>query len=95
MSDLKETSINYLNLDEVATFCSSEKKWINKILALYQKHPDKVQIVHYPENNGGMIYARIPKKWIKVAPPRQVNYTEEQKAAMAERLAAAREKKGE
>jgi hypothetical protein len=93
MSDLKETCVNYLNVDEHATFCSSEKKWINKILALHQKHPDKVQIVHYPEDNGGMIYAHLPKKWIKVAPPRQLNYTEEQKAAMVERLAAAREKR--
>lgn len=95
MSDLKETSVNYLNVDEHATFCSSEKKWINKILALREKHPDKVQIVHYPEDNGGMLYAHIPKRWIKVTPPRQVNYTEEQKAAMVERLAVAREKKGD
>jgi hypothetical protein len=94
MSDLKETSINYLNVDEAATFCSSEKKWINKILALHQKHPEQVQIVHYPEDNGGMIYAHLPKKWIKVTPPRQLNYTEEQKAAMVERLAAARSKNG-
>ena len=91
--DHKETAINYLNIDEYATFCSSEKKWINKILALHEKHPDKVEIKHYPENNGGMIYAHIPKKWIKVSPPRQVNYTDEQKAAMAERLAAARGRK--
>jgi hypothetical protein len=82
-------------VDEQATFCSSEKKWINKILALHEKHPDKVKIVHYPENNGGMIYVHLPKKWIKVAPPPTRNYTDEQKAAMAERLAAAREKKGE
>ena len=95
MSDLKETSVNCLNVDDYATFCSSEKKWINKILNLHQKHPDKVQILHYPEDNGGMIYAHIPKKWLKVAPPPVRNYTEEQKAAMAERLAAAREKKGE
>ena len=93
--DFKETSINYLNVDEQATFCSSEKKWINKILALHEKYPDKVQIKYYPEDNSGMLYAHIPKNWLKVSPPRQVNYTEEQKAAMAERLAAAREKKGE
>ena len=93
--DYKETAINYLNVDEVATFCSSEKKWINKILTLHAKHPDKVQIKYYPEDNDGMIYAFVPKKWIKIAPPPVRNYTDEQKAAMAERLAAAREKKGE
>ena len=95
MSDLKETSVNCLNVDDYATFCSSEKKWTNKILNLHQKYPEKVQILHHPEDNGGMIYAHIPKKWLKVAPPPVRNYTEEQRAAMAERLAAAREKKGE
>ena len=93
--DFKETAINYLNVDEWAAVCSSEKKWVNKILDLREKYPDQVQIKHYPEDNMGMIYAYVPKKWVKVAPTRKVNYTDEQKAAMAERLAAAREKKGE
>ena len=95
MSDFKETCVNYLNVDEYATFCSSEKKWINKILALHEKYPDKVKIIRKPEDNGGMIYTHIPKSYIKISPPRQINYTEEQRAAMAERLATAREKKGE
>lgn len=91
----KETCINYISEDSYAVFCSSETKWINKILKLYDEHPDDVKIIYHPEDNHGMIYAHIPKNFIKVSPPRQVNYTDEQRAAMAERLAAAREKKGE
>lgn len=93
MADPKETCINYVAEDDTATFCSSEQKWINKIIKLHGQHPDEVEIIYLPEDNYGMLYAEIPKKWLKVSPPRQVNYTDEQKAAMAERLAAAREKK--
>ena len=93
MAELKDTCVSYTNEDEHAFFSSSETKWINKITKLQQEHPDKVKIVYTPEENHGMIYAHIPKSWFKISPPRQVNYTDEQRAAMAERLAAAREKK--
>jgi hypothetical protein len=92
---MKETCVSYVGEDATATFCSSEAKWINRILKLQSKHPDKVKIIHRPEDNHGMIYAELPKKWLKISPPRQTNYTDEQKAAMVERLAAARERKGE
>lgn len=92
MADLKETCISYIEDEKTATFCSSERKWINKIIKLQSQHPNEVKIIHTPENNYGMIYAEVPKNWIKVSPPRQVNYTDEQRAAMAERLAAARNK---
>lgn len=95
MTDFKETSINSLNVDDHATFCSSESKWINKINKLKEQYPDKVDIIRAPEDNHGMLYAHIPKSWFKISPPRQVNYTDEQRAAMAERLAAARNKKAE
>ena len=29
MADLKETCFNYIEGDKTATFCSSERKWIN------------------------------------------------------------------
>ena len=95
MAEIKETCINATNEDKCATFCSSETKWINKILKLREKHPGDVKIMSNPEDNWGVIVAQVPKSWMKVSPPRQTNYTDEQKAAMAERLAAAREKKAE
>ncbi|MGN5455180.1 MAG: hypothetical protein ACI4XN_04275 [Candidatus Kurthia intestinigallinarum] len=90
---MAETAIDYLSENDHATFCSNEIKWINKIKKLADANPDKVDILYYPEDNQGYILAHVPKSWLKVSPPRQVNYTEEQRAAMAERLAAAREKK--
>ena len=93
MADPKETSFDYLGADTHATFCSSETKYINKILKLKESYPDDVTIQAYPEKNHGMIVALIPKSWLKVAPPRKREMTEEQRAAAAERLSAARAKR--
>ena len=90
MSDLKETCLNHIDSDKYITFCSSERKWINKILKLHEQYPDEVDIIRTVEDNDGMLYVHLPTNWLKISPPRQVNYTEEQRAAMAERLAAAR-----
>lgn len=90
---MKETCFSYTVEDDYAVFSSSETKWINKILKLQQEYPNDVKVIYHPDDNHGMLYAHIPKKYLKISPPRQMNYTDEQKAAMAERLAAAREKK--
>lgn len=86
MTDFKETAIGYLDVDDCATFSSSERKWINKILKYAESHPNDVRISCYPEDNFGELVAYIPKNWLKISPPRTVNYTEEQRAAMAERM---------
>ena len=95
MSDFKETCVSYTSPDETLSFSSSEKKWINKIIKLHEQRPNDVRIICGPEDNDGMIYAMLPKSWLKISPPRQVNFTDEQRAAMADRLAAARDKRGE
>lgn len=95
MADLKETCITYVGEDKTAIFCSSERKWINKILKLHEQRPNEINIIYRPEDNFGMLYAEIPKNFIKISPPRQVNYTDEQKSVMAERLATARKNKYE
>lgn len=93
MAEVKETNIDIVNTETQATVSSSELKQINKIKKLHESHPEEVKIVITPEDNYGVIVAKMPKSYIKISPPRKVNYTEEQKAAMAERLAAARSNK--
>lgn len=93
MADFKETCIEYLNVDNNATFCSSESKWINKILKLKEEHPDEVDIQVYPEDNQGMIVAHVPKSWMRLSPPRTREMTDEQRKAAAERMAHARAKR--
>ena len=90
---MKETVMGYIDTDDYASFTSAEKKWINKILKLKAEHPDEVDIKAYPENNQGYIYAHLPKKWIKISPPRQVS--EEQRLAAAERFKAMRNQNNE
>lgn len=94
MADLKETVFECVDVDKQATFCSGERKWINKILRLKEKRPNEVEIVCMPEDNEGIILAHVPKSWLKVSPPKKVEYSEEQRAAAAERLAEARKKRG-
>ena len=86
MSDFKETCVEYIDIDNYATFCSSERKWINKITKYVTSHPDEVQMVRTPEDNCGVIYAHIPKSWLKINPPKKMNLTDEQKAERTERM---------
>lgn len=93
MSDLsnyeRETIINYSYGDDVASVYTFDRKLQNKLNKLIGARSD-ISIVAQEEE---WVEYEVPKSWIKVSPPRQVNYTDEQKAAMAERLAAARERK--
>ena len=91
MADLIETSIEYVTIDNYATFCSGERKWITKINKLQEQYPNEVQIIIPPENNGGIVLAHIPKSWLKVSPPKKVNMTEERKQQLAENLKRVRE----
>ena len=93
MADFKETCVDYLDVDDHAVFCSAERKWVNKILKLKEEYPDDVKITAHPDGNDGIIVANIPKTWLKISPPRQREYTDEQREAMSKRLAEAREKR--
>ena len=92
MSDLsnyeKETVINYNNEESTAQVFTYHCALQNKLNKLVGVNPD---ILVLRRGDAWTEYI-VPKTWIKVSPPRQVNYTDEQRAAMAERLAAARSK---
>lgn len=92
MPEIKETCVDYLDVDNHAVFSSAERKWINKILKLKESHPNDVAVRHHPDQNDGIIVADIPKSWLKISPPRNVTYTDEQRAAIAERMASAKKK---
>ena len=92
MSDLtnyeKETIINYNNEESTAQVFTYHRALQNKLNKLIGVNPDILVLRRGDEWTEYI----VPKTWIKVSPPRQVNYTDEQRAAMAERLAAARSK---
>ena len=93
MSNIKETSYNHLSdtgqPEPYGIFCSSERKWITKIEKYAESHPDEVVIRN--KNEDGSVVAQVPKSWFKLSPPKKMNYSEEQKAALRERLASGRQ----
>ncbi len=85
-----ETCFEYIDKED-AYFSSDERKWITRIRKLAERFPDKVIILKQPEENDGCIYARLPQDFMKIAPKRVVNFTDEQIAMLTERLKLARE----
>ena len=84
----KETVIVFNEAEPEASVYTCNRRLQNKLNKLVGNNQD-ISVRDKDEESTTYI---VPKKWIKVAPPRQVNYTDEQRAAMAERLAAARGK---
>ena len=92
MDSLIDNTYEWFTGDNVAIVTFSQKKWINKMRKYAEEYPEEVQIV--VENEDGSIVGRVPVTWFKMSPPRKGReFTEEEKAATAERLALARKKK--
>lgn len=87
----RETIITYNNEEGTATVYTYHKALQNKLNKLVGTNKD----ISIERQDDESITYIVPKRWIKVQPPRQMNYTDEQKAAMAARLAAMREKQSD
>ena len=82
----QETIINYNNEEKTASVFTYDKSLIRKLDKRLSEMPD-MKLIRRGED---FAEYSLPKKWIKVAFPRQ--YSDEQRAKMAERMKAAREK---
>lgn len=82
----QETIINYNNEEKTASVFTYDKSLIRKLDKRLPEMPD-MKLIRRGED---FAEYSLPKKWIKVAFPRQ--YSDEQRAEMAERMKAAREK---
>lgn len=80
-----ETCFNYCD-PKTAFFSSDERKWINKIHKLKEKHPDEIEIIAEPKDNDGCIYCRLPVTWLRVQPKIKRELSEEEKEAFIERM---------
>lgn len=85
----RETIINFNEAETTASVYTFNRSLQSKLNKLLSSNPD-ISLKYSDEERAEYI---VPKKWIKVGPPRQVNLTDEQRAAAAERLSAARSKK--
>ena len=82
----QETIINYNNEEKTAFIFTYDKSLIRKLDKRLAEMSD-MKLIRRGED---FAEYSLPKKWIKVAFPRQ--YSDEQRAEMAERMKAAREK---
>lgn len=92
MADIRETSYVQTAEESTAVITTNEFAQINRIMRLKDKHPDEVEVMYRPEDNYGVLMARIPKKWFRINPPKVMNYTEEQRAMLGESLKARRQR---
>lgn len=93
MIKLVETAIERVQGTDYCTVFTAEKKFINSLNRLKDQYPDEVEILTI--NEDGSIVAHVPYSWFKfIKPPTKREYTNEQKQAMAERMAKAREARG-
>ena len=80
----QETIINYNNEEKTASIFTYDKSLIRKL----DKRLDEMSDMKLIRRGEDFAEYSLPKKWIKVAFPRQ--YSDEQRAEMAERMKAAR-----
>lgn len=87
----QETTINMFpeSVSKVAEVFTCIPTEITKLRKLAAEHPSDVAI----REDDGCIYCTVPVSWVRIAPRRKCNLTEEQKKANADRLRAYMEAK--
>ena len=91
MGDLKETTWEHIYGDKSATMYTSERSRINELMKLKEEYPNLVEITAV--NKDGSIVVHIPAEWMKLRPRKKCNLSDEQRAAVAERLRASKNNK--
>lgn len=85
LSDLDEgeNMIDWQKDAKKATLTFSQPRMISRIRKLAKERPNDVKIV---SDNGNVLYAYVPTVWVRVSPPKNVEFTEEQLKAYSERM---------
>ena len=93
-SDIRENVIEWITGDNTICLTLTQPRYINKVKQLvehYNQH--STQMADLIVNQDGSVLAHLPLECLKLSPKRSVEYSEEQRAAARDRIAAAREKK--
>ena len=77
----QETSINIDYVDKSTYVYSTNKHMIDKLYKLKEKYPDEVMVMF---DNVFGVEMKIPTKWIKILPPRQLS--DEKREERSERM---------
>lgn len=90
-SDEQETTVSFGRNDAVAKVWTNDNTVLTKLRKLVEKAPDQWKVVDVTKDRDGKVvgyFFECPKKLIRFKTSRE--YTEEQKKAIANRLASAR-----
>ena len=83
----RETTITYNDAEKVSVVYTLNTALIRKMDKLISEHPD--EIILDKEDDISKTYI-VPKKWIKISPPKILNLTDEQRKACGDRLKKAK-----
>ena len=95
--EFKENAIEWKDGEHYCTNTFTTKRFIKKINEIYKDRADEFR--YFKENDDGSVCAKFPVKWIKINPGAKPGtrskreYTDEEKKALRERLAAGKAKK--
>ena len=83
-----ENCIEFLKDQKRTTVTFSQGRYITRIKKLAEKYPEECEIVAINKipNEGEVICAHVPTKWIRITPPAVRELTEEQKEELTKRL---------
>lgn len=85
MEGVNENVIEWLRGDKVAAVTApSSSKLKGMITRLNARYPDEVEILAV--NQDGSIFAHVPVEYVVIRKPKQMNYTDEQRAELSERM---------
>lgn len=76
----RETLINFSDGEPVASYYTRNPFKMRELRQLAKDKPEEVKVI---QDNEFCVEVELPKKWIKIRPPREL--TEEQHAEMVER----------
>lgn len=86
----RETVVNFNEVEGMASVYTHNKALRRRLERLAQERPEECKLVKVTRWNEAVEY-HVPKKWIKISPPRKsASLTEEQKQRRSERLAKVR-----
>lgn len=92
MADYRENVIEFYNSDEYALVTLNRGRYISKVLKYAEQFPGECKIL--AKNTDGSILAKLPAKWVRIAKPKSMELTDEERKELGERLAEAKRKKG-
>jgi hypothetical protein len=86
---MAETVFEHLDGNKTFTVSTDERTWKNRLVKLAEQHPDDVECVAV--NRDGSVMYHVPASWVRLRPPVKRNLTDEQRAALADRIKSVRE----